>query len=336
MAFAGESFVCIVGENGELPVSRDGGRSWANIDYGITVDLWSVAFTDSLHGWIGGDSGLVLRSVDGSTSWARHSLPSCGRVRDICAFGKDTVWACGEDTLARTTDAGESWSQRQLPIGSTGFHCLNGTVAWVGTRYGDLYRTTDGGVSWTSLWNSGNFESMHQIHFHDTMTGLLSVEQHSLARTTDGGQTWKTINIDTARSDLGAYDIEEVSHSTLYVFPSIWNGTVYSSDDSGATWSAYFSAETNVIGYVYDFGVDSTGHLWLTGADGLAATTRPEQSAVAPRPFVRAECRRAGAQWRLRTDDSHGGRRCPGYTIAGRHVVAPQAHSVWSGLIVRR
>ena len=49
-----------------------GGRSvstWLPLDGGATTDLRGVTFVDLDRGWVVGDKGTVLRTVDGGETW---------------------------------------------------------------------------------------------------------------------------------------------------------------------------------------------------------------------------------------------------------------------------
>lgn len=62
--------------------------------------------------------------------------------------------------LYRSEDRGFNWVETQLetPANSTfwafGSHASQGNLIFAGTKYGDLYRSVDGGLSWRKEWRS--------------------------------------------------------------------------------------------------------------------------------------------------------------------------------------
>lgn len=80
--FAGKSAGWVVGDNGAILATRNGGARWARQTSGTDLDLRAVDFLDERRGWIGGSRfnfsvsrnsvhGVILRTVDGGERWER-------------------------------------------------------------------------------------------------------------------------------------------------------------------------------------------------------------------------------------------------------------------------
>ncbi len=80
---------------------------------------------------------------------------------------------------------------------------INKDTGWYGNGEGKLYHTTDGGMSWTKVWDQpGTF--IRALGFIDEKTGFLGnvgtdyypgvTDKHPLYRTDDGGKTWTAVN----------------------------------------------------------------------------------------------------------------------------------------------
>lgn len=72
-----------------------------------------VSFVDQSNGWLVGDLGLVMRSVDGGATWSRQAIATqsdLNKVRFVDARAGWLAAALGGE-IWRTTDAGQSWAR---------------------------------------------------------------------------------------------------------------------------------------------------------------------------------------------------------------------------------
>ncbi len=98
----------IVGDNGTILFTSDGGQIWMSQDSGVREDLVSVHIQEGeKHGWIAGADGTVLHSVDEGQTWkpqADGSLPQFYLEDD------QRNWAVNDDgTVIHTTNGGQTW-----------------------------------------------------------------------------------------------------------------------------------------------------------------------------------------------------------------------------------
>jgi photosystem II stability/assembly factor-like uncharacterized protein len=96
-------------------------------------------------------------------------------------------------------------------------------VGFYGTGAGDLFRTVDGGESWTKIWSKpGTF--IRAIGFIDDQNGFLGnvgdyypgvTDKVPLYRTFDGGVTWTPVDLDGAVIE-GICAIDVLNTTTVY------------------------------------------------------------------------------------------------------------------------
>lgn len=106
----------------------------------------------------------------------------------IASVDEQTIIIGGSSGFMKSTDGGSNWTEINagLPLGlftPTGLQCIDAQTYFC--RMGDLYKTGDGGQSWTLVnGNSGN-----QFQFVNAEVGFC-LKPHALQKTTDGGNTW--------------------------------------------------------------------------------------------------------------------------------------------------
>ena len=141
----------------QILTTADGGRHWTVQDSG-SLNLTSVDFISAQTGWAVGASSL-LATTDGGAHWA--SLPDpC--LRSVHFVSADVGFAVADGTAPAlgemappsrgkalvTTDGGRTWQPLRTPAAAQSLCFDNARLGWLGAA-GKLYRTADGGQSWT-------------------------------------------------------------------------------------------------------------------------------------------------------------------------------------------
>ena len=154
-----------------------------------------------------GDRGHVLVSHDQGITFARFPSPSPGLGCDFEELASPVVWAhCPTGMLSavwRSTDGGVTF---QLAVGGTGavgglansaaFAAASATTAVVGAQ--QLYRTGDGGESYTAVTGPTGITSWQYLGFTDATHGVAfgsAGSQERLYYTTDGGVSYHPVAI---------------------------------------------------------------------------------------------------------------------------------------------
>lgn len=173
----------------------NGGDSWSEIS-GIFPDyLYSIAFVNSLTGFVGSDQGRILKTQNGGLNWSTINYGS-STITDICFPASSVgifVTQLGE--FYRTTNVGQTW---QLVYNdNAGSPCK---LCFIDQNTGfaiatQLLKTSNSGVNWIPLTNpiaSGNTTC---LYFVDANTGFLGTINGQVSKTTNGGINWQTNSV---------------------------------------------------------------------------------------------------------------------------------------------
>ncbi|MCX6233165.1 MAG: YCF48-related protein [Bacteroidetes bacterium] len=177
-----------------LLYTNDGGNLWQTTYY-ENNGFSSIYFLDSQNGWITGYF-FLLHTNDGGFSWAEQNIPE-GFAAGIVFF-TDSLrgWIGGHldgySDLIHTTDGGETWEFvdtcfEYIYIKSIFFS--DPSNGWVIGRYGNIFRTFDGGNSWEIQFDEENlwFKS---ASFTDEENGWVVGDHGVILHTNNGGLVW--------------------------------------------------------------------------------------------------------------------------------------------------
>ena len=145
------------------------------------ASLRSVFFIDPQEGWIVGDEGVILHTIDGGKRWERQPTGTRASLRSVQFLTPFVGWAVGREELPYgqgsvgvilfTSDGGLEW-KKQLPNTLPGLNQVRFVDAKTGFLCGDgsdqfpfgVFKTTDSGKSWepvtgprTTSWLTGDF-----------------------------------------------------------------------------------------------------------------------------------------------------------------------------------
>lgn len=101
----------------------------------------------------------------------------------------------------------------------------------VGTVVGGIYRTTNGGVSWTDQEGPDGYRIYSDVMFTDVSTGTIVGRTGTILRTTNGGDTWTAQDSGT-EATLNGVSFADSSTGTAVGS----DGTIVHTTDGGDTW----------------------------------------------------------------------------------------------------
>ena len=145
----------------------------------------------------------------------------------VCALG---VMGCSE-TAARD-GGGFVWCEMALGSYDTAA-AVSFPDPLIGTYVGGIFRSTDGGISWTRQEAPTGSGQYADVVFTDVNTGTIVGSEGTILRTIDGGENW------VAQDSGTVADLFGVSFSGANQGMAVGaNGTIVRTIDGGAAWES--------------------------------------------------------------------------------------------------
>jgi photosystem II stability/assembly factor-like uncharacterized protein len=145
---------------------------WVRVPSPTTKWLYRCVFPDSQNGWVVGDSGVIIHTSNGGTSWVLQNSTLNYFIEDVFFLNIHTGWAIANDffytgtTILKTTNSGENWTANRYPDTSKVIYTvyyLDSLNGYLGGYSGLLLKTSDGGNSWAQQFIDSNIISYFPI-----------------------------------------------------------------------------------------------------------------------------------------------------------------------------
>jgi len=278
------------GAGGVVRRTTNGGVNWTSAG-SVGVDVYTITALDGNTAFVASSpaTGLakIWKTTNGGTTWvAKDSFGVFFNY--VHMFNATTGYAMGDPTggnwvLRKTTNSGESWfSPATLPANPTTEAGWNNSMmwfdnnnGWFGTNSSHVYRTTDGGTSWTATPTvfSGGQANSFAVQFNSLSIGLTGAQNGSLNLSTDAGATWALQTSTLATATLGMSG----ATGTQNFWVTAGNNISYSSN-FGTSWSTAgplgYNTGTAQMNHVNMVSIGSSVYGWAVGASGVTARFR--------------------------------------------------------------
>ena len=189
IAFASASVGVVVGEQGQVFRTVNGGSTWSFYDLGTIEVLKTAYFADVNRGFILGSN--MYQTTNSGATWALSSGPGMPMEGITFVDNQHGTVVGGNGSIYHTTNGGATWipqsSNTSNTLKSVWFTSANNGII-VGEA-GIILQTTDGGISWNRT-PSGTLQDLNALFFLNTLIGFAAGGNGTILRTTDGGLNW--------------------------------------------------------------------------------------------------------------------------------------------------
>lgn len=254
-----------------------GQNGWERLDIPTKLDLKTVHFTDSLFGWVAGDTGVILHTNDGGLSWAHQNSKTSNPITSVYFLDRYLGWATAANfselpygtELLRTNNSGEDWVKSVYPQENIFMNCvlfLDSLNGWMGGSPHVIVNTKDGGMTWSQAevdTSTLAFFPVLNIKFYDENYGYASGGIFDIAgvtwHTSDGGEKWFAIEPSDAPADEvhGLHLFDSITVMGSGGDPDFGYGVgMLSTEDGGENWN-YEELGIQGIAYDIDFRTDT-------------------------------------------------------------------------------
>ena len=245
--FIDETTGWVVGDNGTIGKTVDGGITWNPQTSSVTTKLSSVKFTSALNGVACGDNGKVIYTVNGGSTWSEYTTPTAKNLLCVDIKG-NTIIATGIDGFIIKYN-GSTWSTINYNIQTKsevrGVSMIDPNTFYSCGGGGFIRKSDDGGATFSFQANP-MMAPLSAITFSDANKGwAVASTNNAILRTVDGGNTWQfqsgvTVTYSWAQKQGSSGNIG----NPFCLHPQNKNGvfilagsTLYRSLDKGNTWT---------------------------------------------------------------------------------------------------
>ncbi|MAT39049.1 MAG: hypothetical protein CL946_05535 [Ectothiorhodospiraceae bacterium] len=243
----------IVG-NVELHLSTNG-SSFSPLRYGGGTNAWSsvahvdyhkVVFAPSNPNivYLGCDGG-VFKSTDAGSNWnsANNNISTLQFYRIAShPTDADKIMGGAQDNgnFRKSSSGATSWS---FVSTGDGMECVydhsNPNIVYYSTQNGRIYKSTNGGSSGSTVWNSAA-TWVTPIVMHPTNSSVLYTANTNFIKTTNGGNSWNAIATGVAPRNINCIAQSPVNPDNMMISAgdSYYNNpNVYASTNEGGNWT---------------------------------------------------------------------------------------------------
>lgn len=300
----------VVGSEGTILKTTNGGNTWNPQTSGTDQSLDAVHFIDENTGWIVGggvtaNPAPMLKTTDGGDTWSSLSYQfGATFIRDIFFVDENIGWAIRIDTIYRSVDGGETWISEDFTTTVTmsttnnkEIFATSDTIAYVAGRNDNgtsksMATVFDRRPQNAYLWGTDAAGEWHKDEVLQSMTfandsvGFVGGRLGRLYRMQASGEPYYIgpwlLNYDLQRESSISSISFPTSHVGMFNTSADIDGVsialIYHTEDQGESWT---NTPDSISGLVSArlFAADEN-NAWIVAASGKIFKGSPQESSL--------------------------------------------------------
>ena len=263
--------VTATGASGVIMQTTDFGASW-ELRSGIPgTTLYDLQFPTASTAFGAGFDGLFVKTTNTGGSW-KASFAFASKMspnfNDIYFVNGTMGFVTGSYRMVfKTTNAGSSWTM-VLPdttaatVSNYGIHFVNDNLGFVvgqlSSTNGVVYKTTDGGATWSTK-PAVVAKALRGVAFGSSTVGAVVGAGRVASFTTDGGSTWSAATFNNVPAARSVSTLRKVAFLNATTAIAVGDTIILKSTDGGANWN-YVSSPAAIALNGLAFSSATTGY----------------------------------------------------------------------------
>ena len=214
-----------------------------------------LKFANPSTGWCVGKTTYaayyrVYKTISGGINWNYQVVPTNSNLYSLELINEYNIFSAGDTgVIIKTSSGGTYWQLLNPPLISNlsyvwDISFINSLTGWISvnisTSQHKTYKTTNGGINWTGLSNTG----FDKIKFLNGNTGF-GLNSSGIYNTSDGGSNWQIQLHDSLITEF--YFLNE-NTGWCFSSPSLFNSNIkgkgYKTTNAGINWVTLYSNDT--------------------------------------------------------------------------------------------
>ncbi|MEP6645671.1 MAG: YCF48-related protein [Saprospiraceae bacterium] len=230
----GTGDVWLVGKYSSILHSADFGKTWADQIPAAKETMFKPNFFNEFVGMVGASDGTIMRTTNSGAKWEKLNFSKTENFKGLEMVDDNVVVAgSASGKVFFSENQGNTWSiigQNLGPISD--LKAFNRYEIIVTNENGKIYKTTDGGATWNSVYYNVK-DHLLAIDFLDHQRGWASGTNGKVLATVDGGETW-SVNYNEKVNKFS--DIHFITPLQGWIVSSSATDTIWHTNNGGQTW----------------------------------------------------------------------------------------------------